>query len=89
MFSAQKPQPAWHKVEHEQLEQFLCFKYQRTVAKDNTVTFEATVFQIPKKSPYRSYSNERNDVHVPWTARWSFSTKKEKSLASTPKRRAH
>ena len=34
------------------------------MAKDNTVTFEGTVFQVPKKSPYRSYANKRIDVHV-------------------------
>jgi hypothetical protein len=38
--------------------------FQRTVAKDNTVTFEGTAFQISKRSPYRSYANERIDVHV-------------------------
>ena len=34
----------------------LCFKQHRTVAKDNTVTFEGTVFHIPKPSPHRSYA---------------------------------
>ena len=28
------------------------------------MTFEGTVFQIPKTSPYRSYANKRIDVHV-------------------------
>jgi len=46
------------------VEQALCFKQQRTVAKDNTVAFKGAVFQIPKKSPYRSYANKRIDVHV-------------------------
>jgi transposase len=57
-------EPAWRKASLKQIEQALCFKDQRTVAKDNTVTFEGTAFQIPKKSPYRSYSNKRIDVHV-------------------------
>jgi len=55
----------------------LCFKQQRTVARDNTITFEGTVFQIPKKFPYRSFANKRIDVHVLLDARWSFSTKKK------------
>ena len=56
--------PAWRKVSLKQIEQSLCFKQQRTVAKDNTVSFEGSVFQIPKTSPYRSYANKRIDVHV-------------------------
>jgi hypothetical protein len=50
------------------------------VAKDHTVTFEGTLFQIPKQSPYRSYADKRIDVHVLLTAPWSFSTKTKKSL---------
>ena len=57
-------EPTWRKTTSTEIEQALCFKQQRTVAKDNTVTFEGTVFQIPKKSPYRSYANKRIDVHV-------------------------
>jgi hypothetical protein len=33
------------------------------VAKDNTVTFEGTVLQISKTSPFRSHANKRIDVH--------------------------
>ena len=57
-------QPAWRKASVQRIEQALCFKQQRTVAKDNTVTFEGTVLQIPKTSPFRSYANKRIDVHV-------------------------
>ena len=57
-------QPAWRKVSAVQIERALCFKQQRTVAKDNTVTFEGTLLQIPKTSPFRSYANKRIDVHV-------------------------
>ncbi len=56
--------PAWNKISSERIEQALCFKQQRTVAKDNTVTFEGTVFQIPKSSPRRSYADKKIDVHV-------------------------
>src|SRR6185295_8435687 len=59
-----KAQPAWRKVSAVQIERALCFKQQRTVAKDHTVTFDGIIFQIPKKSPYRSYANRRVDVHV-------------------------
>jgi len=61
---AAKAQPAWRKLSAVQIERALCFKQQRTVAKDNTVTFQATVLQIPKTSPFRSYANKRIDVHV-------------------------
>jgi Integrase core domain. len=56
--------PAWRKVSSLQIEQALCFKERRTVAKDNTITFDGTLFQIPKKSPLRSHANKRIDVHV-------------------------
>jgi transposase len=55
---------AWRKVSSPQIEQALCFKERRTVAKDNTITFGGTLFQIPKKSPLRSHANKRIDVHV-------------------------
>jgi transposase len=57
-------QPAWRKISALKIDQALCFKQQRTVAKDNTVTFEGTVLQIPKTSPFRSYAHKRIDVHV-------------------------
>ena len=57
-------EPAWRKASSTQIEKALCFKQKRTVAKDHTVTFEGTLFQIPKQSPYRSYANKRIDVHV-------------------------
>ena len=57
-------QPAWRKVSAVQIERALCYKQRRTVAQDNTVTFEGTLLQIPKTSPFRSYANKRIDVHV-------------------------
>ena len=73
-----KAQPAWRKLSSLQIEQALCFKQQRTVAKDNTVTFEGTVLQIPKTSPYRSYANKRIDVHVLLDGAVEFFYKTEK-----------
>src|SRR5215510_9744861 len=57
-------EPAWRKASSTQIERALCFKQKRTVAKHHTVTFEGSLFQIPKSSPYRSYANKRIDVHV-------------------------
>ena len=59
------------------IEPALCFKQQCTVAKDNTITFEDTVFQIPKKSPYRSFANKRIDVHVLLDGAMEFFYQKE------------
>jgi transposase len=73
-----KAQPAWRKVSARQIEQALCFKQQRTVAKDNTVGFEGTVFQIPKSSPFGSYANKRIDVHVLLDGAVEILYKKEK-----------
>jgi transposase len=73
-----KADPAWKKVSSLQIERALCFKQQRTVAKDNTVTFEGTVFQIPKTSPFRSHANKRIDVHVLLDGAVEFFYKTEK-----------
>ena len=59
-----RAEPAWRKLSALQIQRALCFKQQRTVAQDNTITFEGTVLQIPKTSPFRSYANRRVDVHV-------------------------
>jgi transposase len=83
-----KAQPAWSKVSSVQIEQALCFKQQRTVAKDNTVTFEGTVFQIPKTSPFRSHANKRIDVHVLLDGAVEFFYKKEK-IASFDSKTTH
>jgi transposase len=73
-----KAQPAWRKLSAVKIERALCFKQQRTVAKDNTVTFEGTVLQIPKTSPFRSYANKRIDVHVLLDGALEFFYKTEK-----------
>jgi transposase len=80
--------PAWSKASSDQIEQALCFKQQRTVAKDHTVSFEGTVFQIPKKSPYRSYANKRIDVHVLLDGAVEFFYQKEK-IASFDSKTTH
>ena len=81
-------EPAWRKVSSLQIEQSLCFKQQRTVAKDNTISFEGTVFQIPKASPLRSHANKRIDVHVLLDGALEFFYKKEK-IASIDSKTTH
>jgi transposase len=83
-----KAEPAWRKVSALQIERALCFKQQRTVAKDNTVTFEGTVLQIPKISPFRSYANRRVDVHVLLDGAVEFFYRKEK-IASFDSKTTH
>ncbi len=80
-----KAQPAWRKLSTVQIEQALCFKQRRTVAKDNTVTFEGTVLQIPKTSPFGSYANKRIDVHVLLDGAVEFFYKQHKIAAFDPK----
>ena len=46
------------------LEQALCFKYRRVVAKDHTVSFEGSILQIPKRSPFLSWAGKAVHVHV-------------------------
>ena len=74
-------QPAWKKATPQQIEQALCFKDQRTVANDNTVTFDGVIFQIPKKSPYRSYAHKKIQVHVLLEGSVEFFYKQEKIAA--------
>jgi transposase len=83
-----KAEPAWRKVSALEIQRTLCFKQQRTVAKDNTVTFEGTVLQIPKTSPFRSYANNRIDVHVLLDGAVEFFYKKEK-VASFDSKTTH
>jgi transposase len=71
-------QPAWRKASAEQIERALCFKDKRTVANDHTVTFDGVIFQIPKKSPHRSYAHKRIDVHVLLDGSVEFFYKNEK-----------
>jgi transposase len=73
--------PAWRKANAQQIEQALCFKDKRTVANDNTVTFDGVIFQIPKNSPPRSYANKRIDVHVALDGSVEFFYKQQKIAA--------
>ena len=81
-------QPAWRKASAQQIEQALCFKEKRTVANDNTMTFDGVIFQIPKKSPHRSYANKRIDVHVLLDGAVELFYKQEK-IASFDSKKTH
>jgi transposase len=72
---------AWRKASAQQIERALCFKERRTVANDNTVTFDGVIFQIPKNSPPRSYANKRIDVHVTLDGSVLFFYKQQKIAA--------
>jgi transposase len=73
--------PAWRKISSVRLDQALCFKQQRTVANDHTVTFDGVIFQIPKTSPHRSYAHKRIDVRVLLDGAVEFFYKTEKIAA--------
>lgn len=73
--------PAWTNASAQQIAQALCFKDKRTVANDNTVTFDGVIFQIPKNSPSRSYANKRIDVHVALDGSVEFFYKQQKIAA--------
>jgi len=81
-----RAKPAWRKTSSVLLDRALCFKQQRSVANDNTVTFDGVVFQIPKKSPYRSYAHKRIDVHVLLDGAVDFFYKTEKIAAFDSKK---
>ena len=52
------------------------------------MTFEGTVLQIPKSSPFRSYANKRIDVHVLLDGAVEFFYKTEK-IASFDSKTTH
>ena len=79
-------QPAWRKLSSQQIDQALCFKEKRTVANDNTVTFDGIIFQIPKKSPLRSYAHKRIDLHVGLDGSVKFFYKQEQIAAFDSKK---
>jgi transposase len=74
-------QPAWRSATPTQIQRALCFKEHRTVANDNTITFDGVLFQIPKKSPYRSYAHKRIDVHIGLDGSLELFYKQEKIAA--------
>lgn len=45
-----------------QLDRILCLKETRTVNKDNTISFEGLILQIPQKERWKSFARERVEV---------------------------
>lgn len=56
------------------------------MANDNTVSFDGVIFQIPKKSPHRSYAHKRIDVRVLLDGAVEFFYKTEKIAAFDSKK---
>jgi len=81
-----RAEPAWRKISSVRLDQALCFKQQRTVSNDHTVTFDGVIFQIPKTSPHRSYAHKRVDVRVLLDGAVEFFYKTEKIAAFDSKK---
>ena len=73
--------PAWRKISSQQIDEALCFKNNRTVANDNTVTFDGIIFQIPKNSPPRSYAHKRIEIHIALDGSVKFFYKQRKIAA--------
>jgi len=85
-----KAQPAWRKVSAQRIEQALCFKQQRTVAKET--------IRSAWKGPSCRFPRHRLSAPTPtresmctccWMARWRFFTKPKKSRTSILKQRTH
>ena len=53
-----KAEPAWRKLSALKIERALCFKQQRTVAKDNTVTFEGSACRSLRPRPFAPCQQE-------------------------------
>ena len=87
---AASSQPAWRKATATQIEQALCFKQQRTVAKEqHRHLWGSCLSNRPRNLPIAPTPTRESMCMSCWTARWSFSTKKKKSPDSIQKRLTH
>ena len=57
------PDPAWQPAPVD-LERICCFKYQRTVSHDNTISLDGRLLQLEPGPAGRSYVGARVDVHA-------------------------
>jgi hypothetical protein len=65
MVPAAEPEPAWRRLPTgTRVDRVCCFKYQRTVARDDTVRAGATTLQLPAKANGRSRAGQRVELHV-------------------------
>jgi hypothetical protein len=67
----------------------LCFKEKRTMANDNTITFDSVLFQILRNLAIVPTPIRELTCMCFWTAWWSFSINKKKSPPLTLKKRTH
>lgn len=59
------PEPAWRLApSSDQLDRICCFKYQRTVARDNTFPLDSCLLQLRPGPGGRSYAGARVTVHA-------------------------
>jgi hypothetical protein len=57
------PEPAWQPAPAD-LDRICCFKYQRTVSHDNTISLDGRLLQLAPGPGSRSYAGARVDVHA-------------------------
>jgi len=57
------PEPAWQPAPAD-LDRICCFKYQRTVSHDNTLSLDGRLLQLAPGPGGRSYTGARVDVHA-------------------------
>jgi transposase len=60
---AAHPEPAWQPAP-AQLDRICCFKYQRTVGLDNTISLDGRLLQLDPGPSGRTYARARVDVHA-------------------------
>ena len=60
---AAHPEPAWQPAPAD-LERICCFKYQRTVSHDNTISLDGCLLQLAPGPSARSYTGTRVDVYA-------------------------
>jgi transposase len=61
----QNPSHAYRPLPHSlNLKYVLCSKFQRTVANDNTISFNGSIFQIPMLSPHLSFAHKKVDIFL-------------------------
>lgn len=58
-----RPEPAWQPAPAD-FERICCFKYQRTVSHDNTISLDGRLLQLHPGPGGRSYVGARVDVHA-------------------------
>lgn len=59
------PKPAWRKIpDGVDLKRILCWKYTRTVARDNTISFNSLKLQLPKVKPFYSLAGKKVETLV-------------------------